>query len=91
VPVWATTYSPDGVDYYTYANYSFASYLRFVFDGSTTSYDAMYGWGIVLVATWQAQVSAGQAPGAPEAICVPTKTVKAAGQAIIDFHNTTSG
>jgi len=91
VPVWATTYSPNGVDYYTYANYSYAGYLRLALGGNTTSYDAMYGWGIVLVATWQEQVSTGQAPGAPQAVCTPVKTATPEGEAHMNLQKYTNG
>jgi hypothetical protein len=91
VPVWATTYSPNNIDYYTYANYSYAGYLRLALGGNTTSYDAMYGWGIVLVATQQVRVSTGQAPGAPEGVCTPATTTKGAGLVDANFHNTANG
>jgi hypothetical protein len=86
VPVWATTYSPNNIDYYTYANYSYAGYLRLALGGNTTSYDAMYGWGIVLVATQQAQVSTGRAPGAPEGVCTPATTATPTGEVHTDLQ-----
>jgi len=91
VPVWATTYSPNNIDYYTYANYSYAGYLRLALGGNTTSYDAMYGWGIVLVATWQVRVSTGQAPGAPQAVCTPVKTATPEGEAHMNLQKYTNG
>ncbi len=86
VPVWAATYSPDGVTYYTYANYSYAGYLSLALGGNTTSYDAMYGWGIVLVAAQQVRVNTGQAPGAPGGICTPVKTVTPTGEVHTDLQ-----
>jgi hypothetical protein len=91
VPVWATTYSPNNIDYYTYANYSYAGYLRLALGGNTTSYDAMYGWGIVLVATQQVRVNTGRAPGAPEGVCVPTVTITPEGEAHMNLQNYTNG
>jgi hypothetical protein len=85
VPVWAATYK-FGTTYYTYANYSYAGYLRLALGGNTTSYDAMYGWGIVLVATQQVQVSTGQAPGAPQAVCTPVKTATPEGEAHMNLQ-----
>jgi len=86
VPVWATTYSPNNIDYYTYARYSYAGYLRLALGGNTTSYDAMYGWGIVLVATQQVNVNTGQAPGAPEGVCTPVKTATPEGEVHTDLQ-----
>jgi len=85
VPVWAATYK-FGTTYYTYANYSYAGYLRLALGGNTTSYDAMYGWGIVLVATQQVNVNTGQAPGAPEAVCTPVKTATPEGEAHMNLQ-----
>jgi hypothetical protein len=43
--------NPDGsTTYYTFANYSYVGYVQLTFDnGKLASYDAIYGWGIVLV------------------------------------------
>jgi predicted nucleic-acid-binding Zn-ribbon protein len=51
----------------------------------------MYGWGIVLVATWQEQVSTGQAPGAPEGVCTPVKTITPEGEAHMNLQKYTNG
>ena len=84
-----TVNNPDGsTTYYTYANYSYVGYVQLTFDnGKLASYDAMYGWGIVLV---DKRNEAPPPPatsdlvlqflgGPPNGTCVPTVSITEAG------------
>jgi hypothetical protein len=88
--VYTVEYSNGSKIYYTFANYSYVGYLRLTFDGGKlASYDAMYGWGIILVDKKYIpppppppiiiDVVQGFLGGPPQGTCVPTVSITEAG------------
>jgi len=96
-----SVHNPDGsTTYYTFANYSYVGYLRLTFDnGKLASYDAMYGWGIVLVDKRNvtpppptiSNLVLQFLGGSPNGTCVPTVYSKPAGMLHRNLQKTDKG
>jgi hypothetical protein len=87
--------------YYIYANYSYVGYIQLTFNGGKlASYDAMYGWGIILVDKKYTPPPPAPIPqdvllwflgGPPQGTCVPTVHTKPAGVAHGNLQKTDKG
>ena len=96
-----SVHNPDGsTTYYTFANYSYVGYLQLTFDnGKLASYDAMYGWGIVLVDKRNvtppppaiSDLVLQFLGGSPNGTCTPTVYSKPAGMVHRNLQKTDKG